>query len=95
MDIKMKSIAFNLADDETTTSSIDCNYQSFGTGADVGNSMNCNVRLTASDLTTHGQTLDDLSRKQADKLARTIAAKWFDTVDIPVTGSATKPAATE
>lgn len=95
MDIKLKSIGFNLADDEATTSSIDCNYQSFGTGDNAGNSMNCNVRLTASDLTTDGQTLDDLSKKQADQLARSVAAKWFAVVDIPVTSGDTTPAADE
>jgi aromatic ring hydroxylase len=95
MDIKMKSIAFNLADDEASTSSIDLTYQSFGTGEDVGNNMNCNVRLTAKDLTQEGQTLDDLSRKQADAIGRSVAAKWFAVVDIPVTSGDTTPAATE
>ena len=48
--------------------------------------MTCTVRVTQSDL-TEGLTFDAITKKDAESIARSMASKWFENTDIPVTNS--------
>lgn len=79
MKLTLKTFSYNF-DDKGTTESVDCGFQGF----DSGNSINCTVRLLQSDL-TNGRTFDDITKKDAESIARVMASKWFENTDIPVT----------
>ena len=81
MKLTLKTFSYNF-DDNGATSSIDCGFQGF----DSGNSMTCTVRVTKSDL-TEGLTFDGITKKDAETIARSLASKWFENTDIPVTNS--------
>ena len=79
MKLILKTFSYNF-DDTGATVSVDCGFQGF----DSGNSMTCTVRVTSSDL-TEGLSFDDITKTDAEKIARVIAAKWFSDTDIPIT----------
>ena len=78
MKLTLKTFSYNF-DDNGSTSSIDCGFQGF----DSGNSMTCTVRVLQSDL-TEGLTFDEITKKDAETIARSMASKWFENTDIPV-----------
>ena len=81
MKLTLTKLSYNF-DDDGSTSSVECGFQGF----DSGSSMNCTVRVLQSDL-TKGLTFDDITKKDAESIARSMASKWFENIDIPVTNS--------
>ena len=81
MKLTLKTFSYNF-DDDGSTSSVDCGFQGF----DSGNSMTCTVRVLQSDL-TEGLTFDGITKKDAESIARSMASKWFENTNIPVTNS--------
>ena len=81
MELTLKTFSYNF-DDKGNTTSVDCGFQGF----DSGNSMTCTVRILQSDL-TNGVTFDSITKKDAESIARSMASKWFENTDVPVTNS--------
>ena len=81
MKLTLKTFSYNF-DDKGNTTSVDCGFQGF----DSGNSMTCTVRVLQSDL-TDGVTFDSITKKDAESIARVMAAAWFSDVNIPVTSN--------
>lgn len=79
MKLTLTKFSYNF-DNDGSTSSVECGFQGF----DSGNGMNCTVRVLQSDL-TEGLTFDDITKKDAESIARSMASKWFENTDIPVT----------
>lgn len=69
--IKLTSIQYHFDDSTAKTDSITCN---FSVTSDRNEYLNGNVTLLAKDL-EEGTTLDDLTRKQIETLAKTRFAK--------------------
>lgn len=72
MIIKVNSIKYSGFDDNGNTTQVTVGYNSYDNS---GNMFSANVILNNSDL-TDGTTLDDLTRKQFDKLARQKIVNW-------------------
>lgn len=69
--IRLTSIQYHFDDSTAKTDSITCN---FSVMSDRNEYLNGNVTLLAKDL-EEGTTLDDLTRKQIETLAKTRFAK--------------------
>lgn len=71
MEIKMSGIKYQLDQETETTLSVSVDYSTY----DNGESFNSTVLLTPNQL-AEGTTLDDLSKKDFDRLARTKMSEW-------------------
>lgn len=85
MDIKKTSINYRYADDGFSVTRVDVSYQAY---EQTGDQINATAAIT-SDQLPQGQTFDDVTAKDLDKLGRARIASWFAAVapqaDAPVT----------
>lgn len=91
LEIKVTSIAYNL--DQTSSATTDVLVALQGYGA-TRESANLSVAITADDL-TDGATLDDLSRKDIEVLARKKAAEYINPTEAPTEEAPDTTPATE
>ena len=64
MDLRVSNINYQIAQDETTTS-----ISTTISGNESGNYINATVMIVAADLPSGKETLDDLTRKDIQKIA--------------------------
>lgn len=64
MDLRVSNINYQIAQDETTTS-----ISTTISGSDNGNYINATVMIVAADLPSGTESLDDLTRKDIQKIA--------------------------
>lgn len=64
MDLRVSNINYQIAQDETTTS-----ISTTISGNDNGNYINATVVIVAADLPSGTESLDDLTRKDIQKIA--------------------------
>ena len=64
MDLRVSSINYQIAQDETTTS-----ISTTISGNESGNYINATIMIVAADLPSGKETLDDLTRKDIQKIA--------------------------
>ena len=64
MDLRVSNINYQIAQDETTTS-----ISTTISGNESGNYINAAVMIVAADLPSGKETLDDLTRKDIQKIA--------------------------
>lgn len=72
MNIKLQKIALSF-DDQGNTTAVTVSYSNYDNN---GDQFNAAVVIKNNDLTS-GTTLDDLNRKEFDKLAREKMVKWL------------------
>ena len=64
MDLRVSNINYQIAQDETTTS-----ISTTISGNENGNYINATIVMVAADLSSDKKTLDDLTRKDIQKIA--------------------------
>lgn len=64
MDLRVSNINYQIAQDETTTS-----ISTTISGNENGNYINATIVIVAADLPSDKETLDDLTRKDIQKIA--------------------------
>lgn len=64
MDLRVSNINYQIAQDETTTS-----ISTTISGNENGNYINATIMIVAADLPSDKETLDDLTRKDIQKIA--------------------------
>lgn len=64
MDLRVSNINYQIAQDETTTS-----ISTTISGNESGNYINATIMIVAADLPSGKETLDDLTRKDIQKIA--------------------------
>lgn len=64
MDLRVSNINYQIAQDETTTS-----ISTTISGNESGNYINATIVIVAADLPSDKETLDDLTRKDIQKIA--------------------------
>lgn len=64
MDLRVSNINYQIAQDETTTS-----ISTTISGNENGNYINATIMIVAADLPSDKETLDDLTRKNIQKIA--------------------------
>lgn len=64
MDLRVSNINYQIAQDETTTS-----ISTTISGNENGNYINATIMIVAADLPSGKETLDDLTRKDIQKIA--------------------------
>lgn len=64
MDLRVSNINYQIAQDETTTS-----ISTTISGSDNGNYINATIMIVATDLPSGTESLDDLTRKDIQKVA--------------------------
>ena len=64
MDLRVTNINYQIAQDETTTS-----ISTTISGNESGNYINATIMIVAADLPSGKETLDDLTRKDIQKIA--------------------------